>query len=176
MNYRFSEVAELISACLLEVNGTINTSILSSNTTYVAHLVFNTTPKAYGFEYQPIEVTIGPNGDKCQTRMVYLDPQAGLRRRLRPRRRIGLFSRGLFAGYNAMPPPSKENGPKLREDGWLEIEIGEYFNEEGEETELEMCVMEVKGGNWKSGLIIQGIEIRPKDFMQEIGKKAITKE
>lgn len=173
---RFPEVAELITMCLLEVIGKINTSILSLNTTYVAHLVFKTTPKAYGFEYQPVEVSIGPHGDKCQTRMVYLDPEAGLRRRLRPRRRVGLFSRGPFGNYDAVPPPSKENGPKLREDGWLEVEIGEYFNEDREERELEMSVMEVKGGNWKSGLIIQGIEIRPKDFMQEIRKKHIIKD
>jgi len=39
-----------------------------------------------------------------------------------------------------------------------------------------MSEMEVKGGNWMSGLIIQGIKIRPKDFMQESGKKPITEE
>ncbi|KVI07865.1 putative F-box protein PP2-B12 [Cynara cardunculus var. scolymus] len=171
---RFPEVIELITVCLLEVNGTINTSILSPNTTYAAYLVFKTTPKAYGFEYQPVEVSIGRHGDKCETRMAYLDPEAGLRRRLQPRRRIGLFSRGPFANY-AVVPPSKEIGPKPRPDGWLEIKIGEYLNEQGDETELEMSVMEVKGGNWKSGLIIQGIEIRPKDFMQD-RKKPTTEE
>ncbi|THU52025.1 hypothetical protein C4D60_Mb06t37250 [Musa balbisiana] len=49
-----------------------------------------------------------------------------------------------------------------RDDGWMEAELGEFYNEEGEDGEVEMSLMEVKGGHWKKGLIIQGIEIRPK--------------
>ncbi|KAI3796879.1 hypothetical protein L1987_39565 [Smallanthus sonchifolius] len=160
---RFKEVAELISVCSLEMSGTVNTSILSPTTTYVAHLVFMTTATTYGFDYQPVEVYIG---DNSKTRMVYLDPQAQNRRGLRPRRRIGIFGGRAFGNYNVVPSPSPspsaDNCPKHREDGWFEVEIGEYFNKGGDEEELEISVMEVKGGNWKRGLIIQGIEIRPK--------------
>ena len=53
--------------------------------------------------------------------------------------------------------------PKERRDGWLEIELGEFFNKEGEGGELEMSVLEVKGGHWKGSLVVQGIEIRPKN-------------
>ncbi|KAI3724215.1 hypothetical protein L2E82_35985 [Cichorium intybus] len=160
---RFKEVAELISVSHLEIIGKIDTSIFSPNTTYAALLVFKTTPKSYGFEFQPVEVSIGSHGGSCQTRMVFLDPEAGRRRGLRPRRRIGMFSKGAFANWDIVPAPSKENGPKQRDDGWFEIEIGEYFNG-GDATELELSVTEVKGGNWKTGLIIQGIEFRPKKF------------
>ena len=52
--------------------------------------------------------------------------------------------------------------PKKREDNWFEIEVGEFFIEEGEDMELEMTLMEVKAGHWKNGLIVEGIEIRPK--------------
>ncbi|XP_076953326.1 putative F-box protein PP2-B12 [Bidens hawaiensis] len=156
---RFKEVAELISVSSLEVSGKLKTSILSPNSTYVAYLVFKTTAEAYGFGYQPVEVYIG---DNSQTRMMYLDPKAQNRRRLRPKRRIGIFGRGLLANYDVVPPPCEENCPKHRKDGWFEVEIGEYFNKGGAEVEVEMSVMEVKGGNWKSGLIIQAIEIRPK--------------
>ncbi|KAF5786335.1 putative phloem protein [Helianthus annuus] len=159
---RFTEVAELINACSLGISGNVNTSILSPNTTYVAHLVFMATSEAYGFEYHPVEVCFGPYEKNSQTRMVYLDPQAQSRRRLRPKRRIGIFGRGIFANYDVVPPPCEENCPKPRQDGWFEVEIGEYFNKGGDEVELEMSVMEVKGGNWKRGLIIHGIEIRPK--------------
>ncbi|XP_023738641.1 F-box protein PP2-B10 [Lactuca sativa] len=159
---RFKEVAELISVSLLEIIGKINTSIFSPDTTYVALLVFKTTSKAYGFEYQPVEVCIGFHGDRSQTRLVYLDPEAGRRRGLRSRRRIGIFSKGAFANWDVVPPPSKENGPKQRDDGWFEIEIGEYFNGGGDAAELELRVAEVNGGNWKTGLVIQGIEFRPK--------------
>lgn len=51
-----------------------------------------------------------------------------------------------------------------REDGWLEIELGEYhvgFDEE----ELEMSVLETRDGGWKGGIIVQGIEIRPKEVL-----------
>ncbi|KAI7747560.1 hypothetical protein M8C21_012072 [Ambrosia artemisiifolia] len=159
---RFTEVAELISVCSLEVIGNVKTSILSPNTTYVAHLVFTTTSEAYGFEYRPVEVCIGPYEDNKNTRMVYLDPLAQSRRRLRPKRRIGIFGRGIFGNYDAVPSPCDDNCPKHREDGWFEVEIGEYFNKGGDAVEVAMSIMEVKGGNWKSGLIIQGIEIRPK--------------
>nr|KAJ0203620.1 hypothetical protein LSAT_V11C500261070 [Lactuca sativa] len=65
---------------LLEIIDKISISIFSPDTTYVALLMFKTTPKAYGFEYQPVEVCIGFHGDRSQTRMVYLDPEAGWRR------------------------------------------------------------------------------------------------
>lgn len=53
--------------------------------------------------------------------------------------------------------------PEEREDGWMEIELGEFFNE-GElmnSEEIEMGGLETKRLNGKYGLIIQGIEIRP---------------
>ncbi|KAJ0678078.1 putative phloem protein [Helianthus annuus] len=111
----------------MEKSRNANTSILSPNTTYVAQLVFVTTSEAYGFEYQPAEVCIGPFGDNSQTRMVYLDLHARTRRRLLGPRGVGSSRRGVFV----VPPPSEENCPKLREDGWFEVEIGEYFNKVG---------------------------------------------
>ncbi|XP_052883026.1 putative F-box protein PP2-B12 [Gossypium arboreum] len=51
--------------------------------------------------------------------------------------------------------------PKARVDGWLEVEMGELFNEECvDDGELEMSALEIQGGNEKRGLILQGIEIR----------------
>lgn len=51
--------------------------------------------------------------------------------------------------------------PSKREDGWMEIELGEFFvGEEGEEVIMKL--MEVKGYQLKGGLIIEGIEVRPK--------------
>ena len=48
-----------------------------------------------------------------------------------------------------------------REDGWLEIELGEFFSGEANE-EVKMSLMEVKGYQLKGGLVIEGIEVRPK--------------
>nr|XP_016507004.1 PREDICTED: putative F-box protein PP2-B12 [Nicotiana tabacum] len=49
--------------------------------------------------------------------------------------------------------------PKLRDDGWFEIELGEFFIE-NEDDCIEMRVQEVKVGLPKHGLIVEGIEIR----------------
>ncbi|TXG55904.1 hypothetical protein EZV62_017217 [Acer yangbiense] len=48
--------------------------------------------------------------------------------------------------------------PKKRADGWLESELGEFFNGGDEEGELLMSMKTC----WKEHLLVQGIEIRPK--------------
>ncbi|KAI7755831.1 hypothetical protein M8C21_024088 [Ambrosia artemisiifolia] len=168
---RFTEVAELVSVCWFEVHGRISTSMLSPNTLYVAYIVFKSTSETYGFEYQPAEVSIGISGLESQTQTVFLDPEGEPRRRhpVVPRRRMGMYRRGRVAypimNQNVIAPVNQSangNGPRQREDGWMEIELGEYYIKGGEEGELEMSMTEVKGGNWKGGLVIQGIEIRPK--------------
>ncbi|XP_024009801.1 putative F-box protein PP2-B12 [Eutrema salsugineum] len=52
-----------------------------------------------------------------------------------------------------------------REDGWLEIKLGEYYVGFDEEEELEMSMFETSYCDWKGGIIVQGIEIRPKAEM-----------
>ncbi|KAK3000773.1 hypothetical protein RJ639_040143, partial [Escallonia herrerae] len=159
---RFNEVAELVSVCWLEIQGKIDTRMLSPDTVYAAYLVFKLTAGTYGFEYQPAEVSLGIRGVKSETRTVYLDPDGrhGRRFHIMPRR-IGLFNR--LRSNTTVPRENSAQYPKLRGDDWLEIELGEYVCKGGEDGELEMSVMEVRGGNWKGGLIVQGIEIRPKD-------------
>lgn len=168
-NGRFAEVAELVSVCWLEVHGKINISMLSTETRYVAYLVYKLTTNTYGFKYHPAEVSVGLSGVEITTegqiKTVFLDPEVYQRQRYEhgqiPGRRMGMFNRFRRLGvhFNVGPPL---NGPKPRPDGWLEIELGEFLIEKGQEGELKMSVMEVKGGNWKGGLIVQGIEIRPK--------------
>ncbi|OMO98637.1 Phloem protein 2-like protein [Corchorus capsularis] len=48
-----------------------------------------------------------------------------------------------------------------REDGWMEVELGEIFSGENDE-EVKMGLMEVKGCHLKGGLVIEGTEVRPK--------------
>ncbi|XP_052170322.1 putative F-box protein PP2-B12 isoform X3 [Diospyros lotus] len=159
---RFLEVAELVEVCWLEIRGKISTRILSPNTTYAAFLVFKSTAGTHGFEYLPAEVAMGISGCEHKT-TAYLDPVSGQghQNQIVPMG-IGPFRRHTLRRHVAQHREGDNQYPKVREDGWLEVELGEYFNEGGEERELEMSVMEVRGGNWKSGLIIQGIDIRPK--------------
>lgn len=51
-----------------------------------------------------------------------------------------------------------------RGDGWMEIEMGEFFNERGDDGALNFCLREVDTSYYKQGLIIEGIEVRQKDI------------
>ncbi|PNX64263.1 F-box protein PP2-B1, partial [Trifolium pratense] len=52
--------------------------------------------------------------------------------------------------------------PSVRSDGWLEIEMGEFFNS-GREHEVHMSVIEIKAGEVKGNFFVEGIEVRPKE-------------
>lgn len=52
--------------------------------------------------------------------------------------------------------------PRERGDGWLEIELGDFFTKEREDGELEMKVFD-STSHWKAGFTVEGIEIRPKE-------------
>lgn len=171
---RFPEVAELVSVCWLEIRGRISTRILSPNTTYTAYLVFKLTDASFGFEFQPVETSVGLVGSgETQKRTVYLDMER-VSRRLRQQQQQQLGHRiprhirpiNFRNRYMAAEDPRKAGATNLskREDGWLETELGDFYHGGGggDNSELEMSFMEVKHGNWKGGIIVQGIEIRPK--------------
>ncbi|XP_004138901.1 F-box protein PP2-B10 [Cucumis sativus] len=174
---RFGEVAELVSVCWLEIRGKIETEMLSPGTLYSAHLVFKPTTSSYGFQQQPVEVGVGLTGTEPVKRTVYLDDVSRDWRQRHPivHRGFGLFNlggrRSMIGTQVGTPPEITRNDapavdcgrhiPKEREDRWLEVQLGEFFHD-GDNGELEISVLEVKGGHWKGGLLIQGIEIRPK--------------
>ncbi|KAK4854701.1 hypothetical protein QYF36_000301 [Acer negundo] len=137
---RFPEVAELIMVCWFEIRGTIDTSFLSTMTTYVAYLVFKPIDNFSGFENNPVEVTVGLAGGNVQNQTVYFDQW---QQNIVPGDNPGLF-------------------PKERGDGWLESELGEFFHGSDEDGELSMTILEINCDIGKHGLVVQGIEIRPK--------------
>ncbi|KAJ0014651.1 hypothetical protein Pint_21393 [Pistacia integerrima] len=160
---RFQEVAELRDVCWLEICGKISTCILSPGTDYTTYLVFKLTEGSYGFECLPVEVHVGLVGSESQKQFVYLDAVRGRRMQYRLGRRAGLFNRSRSLGWQAsLPSQNDGHHPKERGDRWLEVEIGDFYNAGNEDGELEMSILEVRAGNWKRGLIVQGIEIRPK--------------
>lgn len=73
---------------------------------------------------------------------------------------------GYYDVRIALDEEGREEGEAavLRErgGGWLELELGEFFNEAGDDGAVKMELRETQGGHWKKGLIIHGIEIRPK--------------
>ncbi|KAG5560582.1 hypothetical protein RHGRI_003788 [Rhododendron griersonianum] len=141
----FSEVARLLAVCWFDITGKIEARLLSPKITYVAYLVFEMREVNYGFNSLPINASVrfvGEKGDKEEdeiTNIIFLKPQ------------------------QSGPEMSAARGlhPQKRMDNWMEIELGEFFN--GRDSgEVEMRLMEVKRGNWKGGIVIEGIELRPK--------------
>ncbi|XP_059628694.1 F-box protein PP2-B11-like [Cornus florida] len=164
---RFTEVAELVDVCWLEIRGKIHTQMLSPATTYAAYLVFKWATTVYGFGHRSAEGWVRISGSEGESRSLYLDPDGWQwpRTQIVPRR-MGFFNRrpaNMVRPLAAMLRQSNDQCPKERGDGWFEMELGEHLNKSGEDGELEICLQEVKGGNWKSGLILQGIELRPKN-------------
>ncbi|KAG6475607.1 F-box protein PP2-B10-like [Zingiber officinale] len=144
---RFSEVAELLDVCWLEIHGHFNSKMLSSKTKYAAHLIFKLSDSAVGLDYPPQEASV-KLGTQSSTNLVCLQPNKN-------------------QDTDEEDTDEEATGhvvPQSRGDGWMEIELGELYNngEEGEDNEVDISLLEVKGGHWKDGLIIEGIEIRPK--------------
>jgi len=42
----------------------------------------------------------------------------------------------------------------VKSEGWLEIEMREIFNLGLEDGEVQLSVIEIKGGHWKSGFLV----------------------
>lgn len=136
---RFKKVPELLDVCAFEIRGWMNTRVLSPRTHYSAYVVYKTRTGCHGFRDLPIQVGIGFVGEKATKRFICFDESTD---------RIKLWGR-------REPKKSKE-----RQDGWIEAEIGNLFNEFGCEK-IELSIIDITSPYWKRGLIIQGIEFRP---------------
>ncbi|KAM4069709.1 hypothetical protein ACB094_12G110000 [Castanea mollissima] len=140
---RFPEVAELNYVWFFDISGKMSTSILSPKTHYAAYLVYKLRSTASGFGGRPFKASVGTvGGGEIHEQTVHL---------------------ALFV---MEPNQQHTSRPKQRKDGWLEIELGQFFNEGGEDDELQVKLREPSNGAQKTGLIVEGIEIRPtKDFL-----------
>ncbi|KAM5561113.1 F-box protein PP2-B15-like [Rosa sericea] len=144
---RFAEVAELRTIWWLEICGTMNSQLLSPKTVYSAHLVIKLANRAYGLDSLPSEVSLEVCNYKSQG-TVYLSANrkaTEVDERVRPIRVL-------------------EERLRERTDGWMEIELGSFYNDGCYyNKDVKMSLKEVKGAHLKGGLIVEGIEIRPKN-------------
>ncbi|XP_055822101.1 F-box protein PP2-B10-like [Solanum dulcamara] len=134
---RFSEVANLQFVCWLDMRGKIETRLLSKRTNYVVYLVFKLADGFYGLETANAVVRFVD----CQS-----DNEAE--------------ERASVVNLSRQEGPG-ENRSKRRDDGWMEIEMGNFFNDAGEDGDVEARLMEIRRLVSKGGLIVQGIEFRP---------------
>ncbi|XP_021898947.1 F-box protein PP2-B15-like [Carica papaya] len=167
LHSRFGEVAELRTICWLEIYGNIKIKMLSPRTHYTAYLIVKFANRAFGLDTLPSQVSVEV-GNKIKSRStVYLrcSRQESTKRVLETimflNRVSALRSRVVGAGGDG----GGRGVVREREDGWVEIELGRFFNgggeEEEEEEEVKMCLKEVTGEHLKGGLIVEGIELRP---------------
>ena len=128
-------MAYLLEVCWLEIRGGIETKILSPNTRYGAYLIYTITGH-FHLLYIPANVSIRfeDENEGNNATIAYLQPDA--------------------------PEGVDGQVPRRREDMWFEIEIGEFFN--GQVDSLVEMHLICTVGNWKSGLVVHGIELRPK--------------
>ncbi|XP_065853766.1 F-box protein PP2-B1-like [Euphorbia lathyris] len=175
---RFAEVAGLINVYWLEIRGKIKATMLSPETHYTAYLVYRLVAASHGLDIHPVEVNVGISGaaeGDSSKRSLYLDARRKRRQRNQLVRSVSL-SRHRHLMAIQLPAPATENNndnddcndhhnrirPKERQDGWLEIELGDYFNRQDEVGDFEISILETNADHLKNGLLIQGIDIRPK--------------
>ena len=130
----------------LEIGGNIRTQMLTPNTTYGAYLIMKISDRAYGLDSMPSEITVEMGNHQVSSSSVFLRHQKN-------KKQMEMWK--LIEGNQGVLLSE-------RKDGWMEIELGEFFSGENDE-EVKMSLMEVKGCHLKGGLVIEGIELRPKD-------------
>lgn len=140
---RFPEVCILRKVCWLEIKGKIAAIMLSQNTRYAAYLVFRIARDSRGLAV-PAKTMVSFGGIETETTGVFLQ-KPGARGRLWH-----------------VPLQNNDGFPRKRRDGWMEIELGEFYCDERRHGEVEMVFEEIRHGNWKYGLVVEGIELRPK--------------
>ena len=156
---RFPDVAYLRPVWLLGIRWMINILALSPNTSYVAYLVFKMID-AYGRRILPVDLFVGLEGGLGNAKIVCLDPNMEPKLYVRDRNwyRVLRELDDIVVGLQH---------PSVRSDGWLEIEMGEFFNLGLQVEEVQMSVIDIKAGEMnademKGNFILEGIELRPK--------------
>ncbi|KAG8060694.1 hypothetical protein GUJ93_ZPchr0002g25756 [Zizania palustris] len=172
---RFPEVAELLDVCWLEITGKLQLSLLSPGTSYAAYLVFSFADYSTGLEcnlgMRPPKATVtvvagrGPTVVTMTTTEHKICLQhMGDDETIMHRRELVIRVRKSFGRTVRIIDPDMDiRCPRRREGGWSEVEMGEFTvpSAGAEEGVVEVSFKE-ESDRWKTGLIVQGIELRPK--------------
>ncbi|KAL0367424.1 UNVERIFIED_CONTAM: F-box protein PP2-B11 [Sesamum radiatum] len=134
----FQEVAELKSVWWLDIRGRINTTMLSPHTLYSALLVFKLADQYSGLEQ-----------NNASVRFVNFQSDEEAERRALT---VHLQDVENVIGQT----------PVSRGNGWMEVEIGEFYIQDWDDGEVEGRLFQtVNQTRVKRGLIVEGIEFRP---------------
>ncbi|XP_047937658.1 F-box protein PP2-B11-like isoform X1 [Salvia hispanica] len=133
------EVAELVRSCWLEIIGKIDTRSLRLKTSYSAYLVFKLQEGCKELQKATASVRFVKEIGEGSADEGY----------------------GVFIDTTACDAGERGRFPHCRSDGWMEIKLGEFFNNLGDDGEVEMRLIEKNNPKWKIGLVVRGIDIRP---------------
>lgn len=131
--------------------------MLSRDTAYAAYIVFKTPVGSRGLDCPPQKASIDTVAGKKIIRKVCLQSYEG--RHVNHRFIVPLtreYNKSYRRGHGRNPVL-----PQERTDGWMELEMGVFYNKDGDDGEVRFSLLQTEG-TWKEGLIVQGIEIRPK--------------
>ncbi|KAK1641916.1 hypothetical protein QYE76_059721 [Lolium multiflorum] len=164
---RFSKVIELVSVCLLSIYAIINIKELSPGTHYAGYLVFKLTHDASGLgssrQISFVEVDEQPVG-KVYTASLHPCTRSSCE-----------LDRECESSTMEEPHEHKQEDdgsgiavvryPRQRVDGWLELEMGDFYTGKIDDptANVKIALSEHEELQWKKGLIVEGIEIRPKN-------------
>ncbi|TVU42705.1 hypothetical protein EJB05_09126, partial [Eragrostis curvula] len=148
---RFGEVAELVHCTCLDIYARFPAAALTPATPYAAYLVYGTAEEgSRSLSYPDQETTVTVGGREVARHAVCLRPDDAEAHKFRGGR--------VAAGVEAL------RRPRVRDDGWWEMEMGQLRTASaaagGDEEEV-VASFEVLGWQPKRGLIVEGIEFRP---------------
>ncbi|KAL4570271.1 hypothetical protein LXL04_025923 [Taraxacum kok-saghyz] len=154
---RFEKVAECQSGRVLRINYQINSHMLSINTTYAAYIVYKLPEVSNGTLDCPLEVKDRNFGSSNfnEVRFIYLtNPKT-------PLTVLGDQNGNRRANKNPLYRPKVEGIPRQRKDGWMEARIWGFTADVATSVYIAFDVT-CNEREQLTGLIVQGIEIRPK--------------
>ncbi|CAH8355294.1 unnamed protein product [Eruca vesicaria subsp. sativa] len=138
---RFNKIPELLYINWVTISGEMHTRYLSPRTHYSVYIVFKTKNGCPGLGHAPVNTSVGLIGQEDSHNYIYF---------------VGPLSPGPWVA----PEPGEVTRPEAREDGWMESELGEFYNDSC--CDDISFSLEKFSESSKSGLIIQGIEFRPR--------------
>lgn len=153
---RFAEVGILKHGWWLDIQGKIASVMLSQKTTYVAYLVFRISKNSWGLSAAGNTI-VSVGGVRNEASNVYLQqPRAHVHENI-----IVSFGEVRNEASSVYVQQVKAHAQaNMRNDGWMELVLGEFYCDNGDDGEVEMVFQEHHRN--KGGLIVEGIELRPK--------------
>ncbi|KQK01298.1 hypothetical protein BRADI_3g55000v3 [Brachypodium distachyon] len=149
-----------------EIGAKVQSKVLPRNTTYAAYMVFKLPGKFYGldFPYQEASIAVG-GSESTVTRQVclqgYIDDE--------DQKHVLPGHYGIIRHPEGVPPGGEVVFPRRRDDGWMEVELGEFRNDGGGDDEVSMCLKDGHTGTMigllnprRSKLVLWAIELRSK--------------